>query len=115
MELREYYKILRSHISIIVYVVLIAVVVAYAWSVRKSQTSSASFILKISRTESQNTADYQYDQFYRLQADEKFTETISGWLKSPGTTREIFSKAGIDSENDSMRQLSKSFRAEKKS
>lgn len=113
MELREYYKILKSNISVVIYTVIIAVIVVYAWSVRTSQTYNTSLLLNISRTETQPTADYRYDQFYRLQADDKFAETVVEWLKAPGVANDIFAKAGINSDQKTMRQLSKSFRAEK--
>ena len=115
MELKEYYKILKSNFSVVIYTILIAVVAVYAWSVRTSQTFSASLLLNISRTETQSTADYRYDQFYRLQADEKFAETVEQWLKSPGISQEIFQKVDIKTSEKSLRQLSKSFRAEKMS
>ena len=113
MELREYYKIIKLNISILIYTAIIAVVIVYAWSVRKSQTYSASLLLNISRTEAQSTTDYRYDQFYRLQADDKFAETIVEWLKSPGVARDMFNKASVGADQKTMRQLSKSFRAEK--
>lgn len=113
MELREYYKILKSNIAIVIYTAIIAAVIAYAWSMRASQTYSASLLLSISRTETQATADYRYDQFYRLQADEKFAETIVEWLKSPGVVKSIFEKAGVSADQKTMRQLAKSFKAEK--
>lgn len=113
MELREYYKILRKNISVVIYTVVIAVVIAYTWSVKTAQTYSASLLLNISRTETQTTPDYRYDQFYRMQADDKFAETIVVWLKAPGVADDIFSKAGISTNQKTMRELSKSFRAEK--
>jgi len=113
MELREYYKILKANISVVIYTAIIAVVIAYAWSVRASQIYSASLLLNIARTETQSTADYRYDQFYRLQADDKFAETVVEWLKSPGISQDIFAKAGINSDQKTMRDLSKSFQAEK--
>ncbi|MFA6194019.1 MAG: hypothetical protein WC726_04120 [Parcubacteria group bacterium] len=113
MELGEYYRIFKSNIPVVIYTAIIAVVAAYAWSVRQSQTYSASLLLNVSRTETQSTADYRYDQFYRLQADDKFSETIVSWLKSPGTAKNIFDKAGVSSDQKTMRNLSKSFQAEK--
>jgi len=113
MELREYYKIIKLNIAVIIYTVVIAVIVAYAWSVRVSQSYNTSLLLNISRTSSQSTSDYRYDQFYRLQADDKFAETIVEWLKSPGISSDIFEKAGISSDQKTMRDLSKSFQAEK--
>lgn len=112
MELREYYKILKSNISVVIYVVIIAVVATYAWSVRQSQIYSASLLLNISRTETQNSADYRYDQFYRLEADEKFAKTVVEWLKAPGIAREIITKSDVTTGEKSLRQLSKSFRAQ---
>jgi capsular polysaccharide biosynthesis protein len=113
MELREYYKILKTNVSVIIYTVVIAVVVVYAWSVRAAQVYNASLLLNISRTETQTTADYRYDQFYRLQADDKFAETVVEWLASPGVSQDIFAKAGINADQKTMRDLSKSFQAEK--
>lgn len=113
MELREYYKILKTNISVVIYTIVIAVVVAYAWSARAAQSYNASLLLNISRTESQSTPDYRYDQFYRLQADDKFSETVVEWLKTPGVAQDIFAKAGINSDQKTMRDLSKSFQAEK--
>ncbi len=113
MELREYYKIWRHHISVVIYVVLISIVAAYAWSVRMSESYSASQLLEISRNNFQSSSDYRYDQFYRLQADEKFAEAIEVWLKSAGVSRSILEKAELDPGGKTVRQLSKSFRPEK--
>jgi len=115
MELREYYKILKSNISVVIYTVAVAIIASYAWSVRQSQVFSASLLLNISQTETQATSDYRYDQFYRLQAEDKFAETITFWLKSPGVAKNIFEKAGVSSDQKTMRGLSKSFQAEKMS
>lgn len=113
MELKEYYKIWRENVSVVIYTTIIAVVVVYAWSIRVSQNYNASLLLNISRTETQPTADYRYDQFYRLQADDKFAETVVEWLKAPGVAQDIFAKAGVNSDQKTIRQLAKSFRAEK--
>ena len=113
MELKEYYRIIKTHISVVIYAALIFIVAAYAWSVKKSETYSASLLLNITRAESQSTADYRFDQFYRLQADEKFAETLEQWLKSPGVAQDIFTKADVKTGKKSLRLLGKSFRAEK--
>jgi len=113
MELREYYKIWRENISVVIYTIVITAIVVYAWSMRVSQNYNTSFLLDISRAENQPTSDYRYDQFYRLQADEKFAEAIVEWLKTPGVAQDIFSRAGIGTEQKTMRQLAKSFGAEK--
>jgi capsular polysaccharide biosynthesis protein len=115
MELREYYKILKKNIYVVVYAVLIFAVLAYIWSIRTAETYSSSLLLNVSRIENQSSTDYRYDQFYRLQADDKFSETVSEWLKSPGVVQEIFKKADLNSDGKSIRQLRKTFQAEKMS
>ncbi|HLM83658.1 MAG TPA: hypothetical protein VK254_00380 [Candidatus Bathyarchaeia archaeon] len=113
MELKEYYKILKTKISVVIYVAIIAIVVVYAWSVKASKKYNASLLLSISRSESQTTTDYRYDQFYRLEADEKFAESVVEWLKAPGVANDIFAKARINTDQKTMHALSKSFQAEK--
>lgn len=113
MELREYYKILKLNMSVVFYAILISVVIVYAWSVKQSETYSTSLLLNISRMETQSTTDYRYDQFYRVQADEKFAETIGEWLKIPGIASEIMTKANISQDGKTVRTLSKSFQADK--
>jgi len=72
-----------------------------------------SLTLNISRKGNQETQDYKYDDYYRLQADEKFAETIVEWMKSPRIVTDIFSGSGQDPSNLSIKQLTKSFKAEK--
>lgn len=113
MELREYYKILKSNVSVIIYTVLLLVVIVYAWSVRESEKFSAELLLNIGRLNTQSTQEYRYDQFYQVQADEKFSQTIEQWLQYPGIVSEIFDKAGLEKSGKSMGQLAKSFSAER--
>ncbi len=115
MELKEYYQILKINISVLIYAVIIAVVAVYIWSIKQSETYSTSLLLNVGRVETQSTADYRYDQFYRIQADDKFADTVSEWLKMPGVVQEISDKAGLNSNGKSLHQLAKTFSADKMS
>lgn len=55
----------------------------------------ASLTLNVSRSGSQSTPDYTYDQFYRLQADERFADTVVRWLAAPSVRSDIRSSAGV--------------------
>lgn len=51
--------------------------------------------LNITRTGYQeNTDEYRYDEFYRLQADEKFADTVVQWVKSERLKEDIFNNSG---------------------
>lgn len=115
MELKEYCEILKKNISVVIYATVITVIAVYAWSVKQSETYSTSLLLNIGRIETQSTADYRFDQFYRIQADDKFSDTVSEWLKMPGVVQEISGKAGLKSDGKSLRQLAKTFNADKMS
>ncbi len=112
MELREYYKILKNNFSILVTTIAVFLVIAYAWTVRVSQSYIASVALNISRNDIQSTADYRYDQYYRIEADEKFSDTVEQLFRIPGVAQEIFSRAQVN-KNYTLGQLRKSFKATK--
>lgn len=55
----------------------------------------ATLTLDVTRLGTQQTDAYRYDDFYRLQADEKFADTIVRWLtSSPRIALDIATEAG---------------------
>jgi capsular polysaccharide biosynthesis protein len=113
MELKEYLNILKTHgkaFILVVVLTVIAGIVYFSWRPIRFDTS---LTLNITRSGTQETTDYKYDDFYRLQADEKFAETVVEWLKSPRTVSDIYSDSGISPDRFSLRELEKSLRPEK--
>jgi len=115
MELKEYLQIIKKYLNLFIAVTLFTIAGVFAYFVFSSESWSASLTLNITRAGAQETLDYKFDDFYRLQADEKFAETVVEWLKSPRMAVDIYEKAGIDASGFSIRQLKKSVTAEKMS
>lgn len=113
MELKEYIYILKTHIKAFVLAVVLALIVGILYFSLWPVKYDTSLTLNITRNGTQETADYKYDDFYRLQADEKFAETAVEWLKSPRAAADIYFNSNIDASRFSLRKLEKSFRAEK--
>jgi len=113
MELKEYLNILKTHIKAFILVVILVVIAGIAYLIFRPVSFDTSLTLNITRSGIQDTADYKYDDFYRLQADEKFTETVVEWLKSPRTVADIYFNADIDANQLSLGKLEKSLRSEK--
>ncbi|KKR21402.1 MAG: hypothetical protein UT50_C0008G0002 [Candidatus Moranbacteria bacterium GW2011_GWA2_39_41] len=113
MELKEYLKIFKDNFKLFVSIVAIVILATFAYFTLKPISFSASLALNITRSGFQQTADYRYDDFYRLQADEKFAETVVEWLKNARTAADVLDEAGMNSNVLSLRQLSKTFVAEK--
>lgn len=115
MELKEYLQIFKVNIKLFVFVIVLAVAGGFLYFFLKPVSYTASLMINITRSGTQETSEYRYDDFYRLQADEKFAETVVEWLKNPRTAKDVYARSGIDTEKSSLRQLSKIFVAEKRS
>ncbi len=113
MELKEYIHILKMHIKAFILTVILVLIGGVLYFSLRPVMYSASLTLNITRSGTQETADYKYDDFYRLQADEKFAETVVEWLKSPRTVADIYFNSDIDANQFSLGKLEKSLRSEK--
>ena len=115
MDLKEYLQLIRRDIKIFISVAAIIVVSTLAYFYFQKESYLTSLTLNITRSGIEATQDYRYDGFYRLQADEKFAETVVEWFKSPRVAADIYSEAQMNLQGLSTAQLSKITSAEKRS
>jgi capsular polysaccharide biosynthesis protein len=112
MELKEYINIIKKELKLFISITVIIILAAFAYFYLRPVSYLASLTLNITRLGSQETPDFKYDDFYRLQADEKFAETLVQWLKDPRMVTDIFSSTGLDVQNKNLKELRKSLKAE---
>ncbi len=105
MELKEYINLFRTHIRWFWITLFLFVFVAFVWQKNQSTHFEATLLLNIGRTNIQNTEQYTYDSFYRLQADERFADTVVRWLGSPRIVENIYQGVGLDTHSLSTRTL----------
>lgn len=115
MELKEYLQIVKRNGKVFFGVIFSVCLIVFLYYSFRPISYSASLTIDVSRIGLQQTSDYRFDDFYRLQADEKFCETIVEWLNSPRVIENIYQEAKIDTSNFSLEGLSKSIKAEKRS
>lgn len=113
MELKEYIQLIKRYKQLFILIWLGFIAVVIFWYAKMPVSYDVSLAIDIARNGIQQTTDYQYDQFYRIQADEKFAETVVQWLKDPSLVNRIFAKPAINQTSKNLRTLSKTFRAEK--
>ena len=113
MEFKEYLAIIKSNFKLFGSIVAIVILASFSYFYLKPISYEASLVLNITRSGLQKSDQYKFDDFYRLQADEKFAETLVQWIKSPRVALDIWTAAGNSSENLSLKQLTKLFKAEK--
>ena len=73
----------------------------------------ASLSFTINRTNRQETAEYQYDGYYAIQASDLFSQTVVSWMMTPSVLLEIYQKAGIDPEVTTLNEISSRFKVKK--
>ncbi len=73
--------------------------------------TSVSF--SINRIHQQDTAEYQYDGYYAIQASDLFSQTVLSWFLTPSVLLEIYERAGIDPQVSSIEELTSRFKAKK--
>ncbi len=115
MELKEYFQIIQKNLTLFLLTVVVVVAGVFLYFSLRPVSYSASLTLNITRAAVQRSNEYQFDNYYRLQADEKFAETIVQWLKSPRVVTDIYADAGVETGDFSLRRLSKMFKADKMS
>jgi len=108
MELREYLKIFKKHLVLILVITFLLTAAAFVFTLTQPiryQANGSLTIVPKSIAELKNI--YQYDGYYALQASNLFGVTISSWLANPDIVTEIYKKAGYSSEGMSPQSLSK--------
>ncbi len=111
MELKELIAIFQKQAHFFFGVVLLCLGVAFFWQVNQRPLFQSSLLLNIGRTGAQETTDYTYDSFYRLQADERFADTVVRWLAAPRVVEDIYNGAHLRAEDLSVRDLKHAFSA----
>lgn len=113
MELREYVAIFIKNIKTFWFFVVLCTFLAFAWQRNQTEVYDTTLLLNIGRSGVQNTQDYTYDSFYRLQADERFADTVVRWLGSPRITEDVYAGTGLSMNSVSMRGIKQTFVAKR--
>ncbi|MFA6790257.1 MAG: hypothetical protein WCR65_01635, partial [Parcubacteria group bacterium] len=91
MELKEYIKIFKNNFKFFALIVASVLVSGIAFQEFMPEKYRVEANLDVTRSGLQKeTSDYRYDEFYRLQADERFADTVVRWIGS-GRIREDIS------------------------
>ena|SRR3989344_1054564 len=98
MELKEYIELFRKEKKSFWITVVAVVLVGVFVFLFQPQTVKTTITVNVSRTGVQETQEYAYDGFYRLQADERFADTVVRWLQSPRVVKDIYSEARVAKE-----------------
>lgn len=113
MDIREYWEVLQKDARFFGTVVLGLWVLSLIWLLAQPVKYQGTLLLNVGRTASEQPAEYSYDSFYRLQADERFADTLVRWLANPRLVSDILESAGTSADHYSESALSGHFQAKR--
>ncbi|MCD6149866.1 hypothetical protein J7J13_03730 [bacterium] len=96
MELKEYIAIFKKHFALFLLTAILSAAAIIVSQALRPSSCKVSLALNITRGGFLKTDDYRYDDFYRLQADERFADTVARWITLPGITADIYDEAGVN-------------------
>lgn len=95
MELKEYMQIFKENYKVFLITLGLVCLVGSVGQLLWADKYKVELDLNVTRTGYQKeTNEYRYDEFYRLQADERFADTVVRWLGSEVIKNEINKKIG---------------------
>ncbi len=113
MELRDFVRIFTKQRPLLMSIVVASALLGWCVWWLQPLCVAADLTLNIARTGVQQTNDYRYDGFYRLQADERFADTVVRWLGSPRMVEDIALAAKARPISGAPWQFGPAFQAER--
>jgi hypothetical protein len=113
MDIREYWVVLQKNARFFWVIVLGLWLLSALWLTLQPVRYQGTLLLNVGRTAAEPSAEYGYDSFYRLQADERFADTLVRWLANPRIVSDILAMAGSSSDLYSERALANQFQAKR--
>jgi uncharacterized protein involved in exopolysaccharide biosynthesis len=107
MELRDFFTIFIVHKKIFWGIISIFLFFGVGFYFLQTQTYKTSLTLNITRNSSVQSNEYAYDDFYRLQADERFADTVVRWIQAPHIVDAVIKNiSSIDNQKFNAKRLS---------
>lgn len=113
MDVREYWEVLQKNTRLFWSVVLGLWLLSALWLSLQPVRYQGILLLNVGRSAAEPTAEYEYDSFYRLQADERFADTLVRWLANPRIVSDILAASGTSADLYSEQALTRQFQAER--
>jgi len=108
---KDYGKILSSQKSLIFVCVILSGLLALLFSELKPASYEALVSFSVQKVNRQSTNDFQYDNYYAIQASELLGNTIVGWLESPDLIASVYRQAGLTPKDEELNNLVRGVKA----
>jgi len=94
MELKKIVLIFSQEKKLLGTVLVLFLVLSWLFYFVQPRYYRSDLMVNVTRLGTQKTDDYRFDEFYRLQADERFADTVVRWLEAPRIREDICRETG---------------------
>lgn len=98
MEFKKILKILGQEKSLILGITILVVLLSLVFNIFQPTRYQVFLEVETKRINRPATPDYQYDEYYAIEAANLITETINSWFQSKNFSQRIFRLAGFDED-----------------
>lgn len=107
------WKIILKYKWFILTITLLAAIFSLVFAYLKPAVFDTSISFSINRINKQKTGEYQYDDYYAIQASDLFSQTVMSWFMTPSVLLEMYDKAGVDPKIKTITSFSSRFKVKK--
>ncbi|MDD5627381.1 MAG: Wzz/FepE/Etk N-terminal domain-containing protein [Patescibacteria group bacterium] len=98
MDFKKFLQILWHEKSIIAGVIILVMVVTLFFGLFQPPVYRTYLDVEVKRANRPPAQDYQYDEYYAIQAANLVTDTIQSWLRNKNFSRQVFIEAGFSED-----------------
>jgi len=95
MSLKKFLRVLWREKSVVVGMTVLVTAMTVFWGLFRAPAYKVYLNLEVKRVNQPETKDYQYDQYYALQADNLVTDTVYSWTRSKNFKAAVLTEAGF--------------------
>ncbi|MBD3238305.1 MAG: hypothetical protein GF332_01535 [Candidatus Moranbacteria bacterium] len=107
MELKILIKVIKKNRKkTLIIASLITIIATVGYLIRPKQYQ-AMFAVTVLQKGSDQSSDYQFDNYYSQEAIDTFTDSLEQWPGNPGLIQTVYKKAGININNQDPSKLIK--------
>lgn len=111
MSPKNYLKVVSVHKSTVIASVILIGLFSFIFTILMPESYDVMLTLSIHKINREKTGDFQYDNYYAIQAAELLGDTVVNWLATPNIALSIYNQAGIKPDVKGLAKLSRKFRA----
>ncbi|MFA6197548.1 MAG: hypothetical protein WC734_00125 [Patescibacteria group bacterium] len=113
MNTNEHSALLKKYLWLIVIITLLVGASSYVWAKQIPTVYRTSISFAVNRINKQDTAEYQYDGYYAIQASDLFSQTVVSWFYTPSFILEVYDIAGVTPKIDTLEKFTAQFKTKK--